>query len=278
MKQILLAITTALSLIISTGAQNTATKTPLLLIHGHSHNDYAHARPLFDALDHGFCSIEADIYLIDGQLLVAHDRDKVDPKKTLQALYLDPMRERIKQNGGRLYAGGPECILLIDVKTDAEKTYRVLSKVLEGYADIFTRFEPGHTRTNALTAVISGNRAEKLMAGERVRYAGYDGRLPDLDANPGGPDLIPMISHNWTLVFQWRGEGSMPSDQKAKLKQIVDRTHQQGRWLRFWATPDKPAVWNELCAAGVDFISADDLAGLQKFFADRKNSEAKSRR
>jgi hypothetical protein len=64
------------------------------LIHAHSHNDYEHPRPLLDALDHGFCGVEADIYLVDGQLLVAHDRDKVKPERTLQALYLDPLRER----------------------------------------------------------------------------------------------------------------------------------------------------------------------------------------
>jgi len=31
------------------------------LIPAHAHNDYLHARPLLDALDHGFCSVEADI-------------------------------------------------------------------------------------------------------------------------------------------------------------------------------------------------------------------------
>src|SRR3984957_8511284 len=66
----------------------------------HAHNDYEHKRPLFDALDHGFCSVEADIHLVDGQLLVAHDLRDVNPNLTLQSLYLDPLRERIKQNGG----------------------------------------------------------------------------------------------------------------------------------------------------------------------------------
>ncbi len=64
---------------------------PAPLLHAHAHNDYEHARPLFDALDHGFCSIEADVYVVNGQLLVAHDREKVSPSRTLQALYLDPM-------------------------------------------------------------------------------------------------------------------------------------------------------------------------------------------
>ena len=40
----------------------------------HSHNDYSRPRPLLDALDAGFCSVEADIFLVDGELLVAHPR------------------------------------------------------------------------------------------------------------------------------------------------------------------------------------------------------------
>ena len=78
------------------------------LIHSHAHNDYEHKRPLFDALDNGFCSIEADIYLVEGKLLVAHNFTQVKPERTLQALYLDPLRAQIKQNGGRVYAGGPQ--------------------------------------------------------------------------------------------------------------------------------------------------------------------------
>jgi len=38
---------------------------PILLTQAHAHNDYAHARPLFDALDQGFCSVEAYIFLLD---------------------------------------------------------------------------------------------------------------------------------------------------------------------------------------------------------------------
>src|SRR5690242_5509037 len=43
------------------------------LTRAHAHNDYEHTRPLLDALDQGFCSVEADVWLIDGELRVAHD-------------------------------------------------------------------------------------------------------------------------------------------------------------------------------------------------------------
>src|SRR3954447_24444741 len=94
----------------------------------HAHNDYEHARPLLDALDHGFCSVEADIWLTPEGLLIGHDRKDLRPGRTLQSLYLDPLRERIHANGGRVYRGGPMFYLLIDVKTDAEATYAALDK------------------------------------------------------------------------------------------------------------------------------------------------------
>ena len=240
------------------------TNSPPPLIRAHAHNDYEHARPLFDALDHGFCSVEADIWLVDGKLLVAHDRSKVKPERTLQALYLDPLRERVRQNGGRLYRDGPAAILLIDVKSDAETTYAALREVLKQYSDLLTAFRDGSVRTNAITAVISGNRASKTMAAESLRYAGVDGRIEDLDTAATSA-LIPLVSDDWSKVFKWRWNGAMPEDVRQQLEQLVAKAHVRGHKIRFWNTPDKPEVWKALFDAGVDLINTDNLAGLQKF-------------
>src|SRR6266478_10172770 len=132
---------------------------PAPLIHGHAHNDYMHTRPLLDALDQGFCSVEADIFLIDGKLLVAHTRSTTSPERTLQALYLDPLRERIKKNGGRVYPNGPEVTLLIDLKTDWRTIYPVLRGVLKKYADILSTFRDNKKETNAVIAILTGNRS-----------------------------------------------------------------------------------------------------------------------
>jgi len=81
------------------GALPTAAAAPSRvrpLAQAHAHNDYEHDRPLFDALSHGFTSVEADIYLVDGQLLVAHDPEDLDPARTLRSLYLEPLRERFR--------------------------------------------------------------------------------------------------------------------------------------------------------------------------------------
>ena len=237
---------------------------PLPLVHAHAHNDYAHKRPLLDALDHGFCSVEADVHLVDGRLLVAHDRSQVKPERTLQALYLDPLRERVRTNGGRVYPAGPESTLLVELKSDWRTSYPVLRGILKEYANMLTTFRSGVTETNAIRVIITGRRAKELFAGESVRYAALDGDLDDLDSNPPA-DLIPWISSNWTQTFKWRGSGPMPEAEKLKLRAIVTKAHQQGRRVRFWGAPDQPLFWAEMLASGVDLINTDNLAGAQKF-------------
>jgi N-acyl-D-amino-acid deacylase len=240
------------------------------LIHGHAHNDYEHKRPLFDALDNGFCSVEADIYLVNGQLLVAHERFQTKPEKTLQALYLDPLRERIKKNGGRVYPGSPECTLLIDIKTDWKTTYPVLREVLKQYADILTIFRSGSRSTNAIIAIITGNRSNEMFAGETERYCALDGELADLDSKASA-NLIPWISSNWSSTFLWDGHGEMPGEEKSKLKEIVGKTHAKGCQLRFWNSPDNPDFWREILADGVDLINTDKLPELRQFFESSRH-------
>ena len=241
-----------------------AVAEPVPLIGVHAHNDYLHARPLLDALDHGFCSVEADILLVDGKLLVAHTRSSVKPDRTLQALYLDPLRERMKRNGGRVFRDGPEFTLLIDLKSNWRTIYPALRTVLTNYADMLTTFPGEATQTNAVRVILSGNRSRDMLDGESVRYAAMDGTLADLDS--GLPaSLIPWISAPWSAKFEWRGDGPMPEAEQKRLAEIVAKAHQQGRRVRFWGAPDRPAFWRELNSAGVDLINTDDLSGLEKF-------------
>ena len=239
------------------------------LVRAHAHNDFEHQVPLFDALEHGFTSIEVDIHLVGGELSVAHDIDEVQPGRTLISLYLDPLRQRITDYGGRVYLRGPQITLLIDIKTEAEPTYLALRSILEEYQDIFTVFGPSGVIEGPILAIVSGNRPRGLMKSESVRYAAYDGRMEDLgSADPAS--FIPLISDKWTDIFTWEGIGPMPEQERKTLRDIVERAHLEARRVRFWATPDNPstardAVWLELLEAGVDLINTDDLQGLQRF-------------
>lgn len=237
---------------------------PTPLVEAHAHNDYEHARPLHDALERGFCSVEADVYLVEGRLLVAHDRKDVKPERTLTRLYLEPLRQRIRSNGGRVYRGGPDVVLLIDVKSEAGATYAALHAELEKFADMLTSFRADRSKPGAITVIISGNRAPQDMRAQAVRYAAMDGRKDDLDANTAAA-LVPLVSENWKKIFTWDWQGPMPESERVALRGWVERAHAQGRRVRFWNTPDRPEAWTILRDAGVDVIGTDDLAGLQRF-------------
>jgi hypothetical protein len=234
------------------------------LEHAHAHNDFEHGRPLFDALEHGFCSVEADVFLVEGQLLVGHSKRDLKPDRTLERLYLDPLRARAQANGGRIYPGVSTVYLLVDVKSDAAPTYAALHARLAGYADLISTIRDGHYEQKAITVVISGNRDKAGLASQKVRYAGLDGRIGDLDSDVP-THLMPWISDRWGMLFRWRGDGPMPAEERAKLAGYVRKAHAHGRQLRFWATPERPEVWTELRAAGVDLISTDQLGALQQY-------------
>ena len=107
------------------------------------------------------------------------------------------------------------------------------------------------------------------MEAESLRHAFLDGRIADLEGGESG-SLIPLVSDDWNRIFKWRWNRPMPEEELLKLKQLVDKTHSQGRRLRFWATPDNPETWATLYDAGVDLINTDDLEGLKQFLLDRK--------
>lgn len=234
------------------------------LVRAHSHNDYLHARPLQDALDKGFGSVEADIHLTGNQLWIGHIF-AINPKLTLQSLYLEPLRARIKSNGGWVYAPGETLTLLIDVKQDARDSYNVLNRVLAGYADILTRVENGQVIPGPVKVVLTGNRDRELLRGQPVRYAFFEGTLNDLNGTEP-VSLLPAVSESWKAAgFRWNGTGEMPAAEREKLRQLAQKAGVQGRTLRLWDAPDTPAAWNELLLAGVTLINTDHLPELRDF-------------
>jgi len=235
----------------------------------HAHNDYRHDPPLLEALQHGFTSVEADVFLVGEKLCVAHDADEIKPGRTLRSLYLEPLRRRVKQNGGHVYPSASRFVLLVDIKSAAGPTYRRLHEILASYRDVVTSFGPQGRHEKAVLVIVSGNRPWELMKSQAVRYAGCDGRLTDLESDLPA-DLMPLISDRWGAHFTWRGEGPMPAEEREKLSTIVRTAHAKDRLVRFWATPDarsaaRQALWRELLSAGVDLMNTDDLEGLKTF-------------
>jgi len=241
----------------------------------HAHNDYLHKNPLFDALENGFTSIEADIHFVNGNLYVAHEREEIVEGFTLQSVYLNPLHEIIEKNNGYVYNHDIPLILFIDIKTDADSTYTALKKVFKEYSEIFTYYKDDELIRGAIIVIISGNRPKDLLYKSQFRYAGYDGRLEDLGSNHTNL-MIPMISENWKKYFKWDGKFEMPTTEYERLENIINQTHNENRKVRFWATDvdsssDQIKIWEKLLDAGVDLINTDKLVEFRNYMIQYEN-------
>lgn len=239
----------------------------LPILSGHSHNDYERDAPLTAALATGLISVEVDVHLVGGELLVGHDEDDLDPDGTLESLYLEPLRRHSRAHDGRVFPAPHELLLLVDVKSEAAPAWQALRGLLARYPDLCGAAGP-------VEVVVSGNRARDAMLGDAERLATYDGRLSDLETETP-PGFITLVSDDWEDHFAWRGRGPMPERDRAKLARVIAAAHERDWRVRFWKTPEPPgraieAVWSELLAAGVDLIGTDEPGRYAAFARARQ--------
>lgn len=231
---------------------------------GHSHNDYHQNRPLFEALEHGMVSIEADVFLRGGQLLVGHSEDELRSDRTLENLYLEPLKKTIEKDK----AAFRPIILLVDFKDRGNDTYLKLKQVLSKYKSILTEKKGHELLKREITVIISGDSPIGMLRTENPRIAFIDGRLNQDDIRDKA-DLIPLVSDDWGSYFQWNGAGDFPGADFQKLKRMVDDCHQHGKIVRFWGIPDEASIsikfWDILRRAGVDLLGCDCPACLEEY-------------
>jgi hypothetical protein len=225
-----------------------------------AHNDYEHERPLLDALAYGYNNVEADVHLIDGELYVYHDKpDKLDKTRTLENLYLNPLLAIVKKNGGFVYKSvEKKFYLMIDIKTDALKTYFLLRRKLEPYKSILSHYK---FENNPVEIFISGNRAFKEVMAEPTNLVKLDGRISDLDKKFPATKM-PVISDSYGNYFKWDGNGDMPKPELDKLRSFVTKAHAQNKMLRFWGVPHTNDLKKLFIKEGVDLIGEDELEVL----------------
>ncbi|HTQ10147.1 MAG TPA: hypothetical protein VMI31_08765 [Fimbriimonadaceae bacterium] len=216
----------------------------------YSHNDSSRLRPLFEALEFGFDCIEADVYAVERELLIGHDREVLSPERTLASHYLRPLAE---SNDRPMW-------LVIDAKEDGPAVYEAFKRALDRFPSL---------RESSIRFLLSGERPADLIARDGGEWAGIDGRWVDLD-NAYPADLMPWVSADWTSCFAWPGEGSFPDEERTRLESMVGLIHGQGRKLRFWGDPDTPAAWQVLWESGVDIIGTDHLGELQAWMPSRR--------
>jgi hypothetical protein len=235
------------------------------LANAHSHNDYKQKYPLTDAIHNGFTSIEADIFLIQNELIVSHTYPIFKKKQTLETLYLKPLNDSIVKHHGYVYENyETSIILLIELKSDASRTYLALNQLLYQYRNILTKWENGKITQRAITVIITGNKPYKELQKQNQRFAFIDQSL--LSLNDSTSNLVcPLASTKYSNVLSWIGKGEIPENEKKKLIDLVVLAHSQKKKVRLWASPENKKVWKELLNCGVDLINTNELENLKEF-------------
>lgn len=230
---------------------------PYTVANAHSHNDYRQAVPFFTAYKAEFGSIEADIFLEQGDLYVAHDTVELKKRRSLDSLYLIPLQQGILKNGGTVYPEtARELLLLIDIKTDSIETLKALVTKLSGYPSLI------HNRT--LHFVITGNRPDPADFGSWPEWLSFDG---DLDKRYSSDQLsrIALFSANFATYAKWKGVGELPASDLRQLTSQIAHAHDRNKKIRFWNAPDMPQAWQELIHLQADYLNTDHIASLKSF-------------
>jgi hypothetical protein len=243
-------------------------QTPLIT-RAHSHNDYMQARPLDEALDNGFNSVEVDVFPVDGKLLVAHNAKDVRPDKTIESMYLDKLSARSKANNGAIYPGSKTTFwVLVDVKRDANLSYTLFKQVLDRYPELKPS---GSGLKSKVRFVISGERDYPAIAADKGKWAGIDGRIADLGKKYSF-EQMPWISGDWSELFpDLHGDRIFFMANFKQPGEMIRAIHAEHRLVRFWGAPDEESMWLFHWTNGVDLINTDHISALRKWELAQKH-------
>lgn len=233
--------------------------------HGHSHNDYRQEIPFLTAYAARMGSIEADIFLKDNELYVAHDSSEIQAGHTLKQMYLNPLAQRFRDNEGRAYPEKENRLqLVIDLKQAASVVLPTLIKQLKEYKDLFD----WQHNPQAVRLLLSGNIPSPENFSFVPDWLLFDGR-PEINYTGQQWKRIGMVSQSLDTYTKWNGKGNPVAKDEAKLRAIIDAVHAKGKSFRFWASQDSPNTWLVLGKLGVDWINTDVPNHLRDYYANQ---------
>lgn len=250
-----------------------AAERPMLI---HSHNDYCRRAPFWQAYAQGVYSIEADVFLHDGRLLVGHDVEDLSPDMTFESLYVEPIVTLFGRNGGRAWKDSDERLqLMVELKSATEPTLQAVTALLGRYPEVF---DPA-VNPEAVRIAVTGRVPAPEDFGKYPAYVRFDGNW-ETDYTPDQLERIALVSVNFRTYSQWNGKGSIIPVERVKLEKIIDRAHGWGKPVRFWGAPEGTTVYYTFYDMGIDYINTDRPEVCAGFFDDfgNKNFQIGQRR
>ncbi|MEI6087529.1 MAG: alkaline phosphatase family protein [Bacteroidota bacterium] len=227
----------------------------------HSHNDYEQSQPFYLAYQESFGSIEADIHLVNGKILVAHDTKDISVDRSLEKLYLDPLSYFLNKNNGNPYSDPNKTLqLLIDQKTDALPTLNALIEVLKKY--------PAIIQNKKIIIAISGNRPDAKDFSKYPSFIWFDGRL-DENYSKDALSKIALLSDDFGGYVKKKFPLEITSLENEKINTLIAHAHDENKKVRFWGVPDYSVAWEKMIDLKIDFINTDHILNLSDYLLQK---------
>ena len=224
----------------------------------HSHNDYLRTVPFWEAFGAGSASIEVDVILQNGELMAAHEKESIQPERTLKSLYLEPI-QKAKALG---MIDSFEFHLLIDSKTEAYSTLdQIVKDASEFEGILFSAQNP-----EGLKLIISGNRPKPEDYKNYPEWILFDYQNKVLSSELPW-EKIGMVSLSFRQFSVWNGKGRIVETEKSKLVEFINLVHSFQKPVRFWASPDGKTAWKAFYEMGVDYINTDQPGAAKSYLS-----------
>ncbi|CCH43792.1 hypothetical protein BN7_3346 [Wickerhamomyces ciferrii] len=261
----------------------------------HSHNDYWRSIPLFNALELGINSVEADVWYLptinSNELYVGHKKLLLSQYKTLDSLYLsnletllDELNQQHITNGlfnGVLKNSSKTLNLIIDIKTNANETFNQVLSQLKPFIDKnYLTFYDSTTKEweiGPLTIHISGNIPYELIKSQEKRYTFIDSKLdsPEFQKQYNNELSIFTSSSLKNLIRSKPNNDGLTQEQLDILEDKFHTAQTMGIKTRIWDIPNhqnnqRDEITMDLLKIGVDMINCDDLKNCIKLLKEFK--------
>jgi alkaline phosphatase len=149
---------------------------------------------------------------------------------------------------------------MIDLKTEGVSTLNALVSILKTYPEL--------TGCSTLQIMISGNVPDPQLWNDYPSFIFFDGR-PNIEYSADQLKRVSMISTSFRDHSSWNGHGNLPETDQGKIRSLIEASHNKGKPMRFWATPDFEEAWMEMMKLNFDVIVTDNVKGLSDFLKKR---------
>jgi hypothetical protein len=222
----------------------------------YSHNDYENERPLVDAVAAGYRGVEADVFLVEGELRVGHDRRSAGWAGTLEATYIAPLAAHVARCGRLTGEREHPFLLALEIKEPSRPAYDAVVALLARHPGAFDL--AGTAPHAPIRVVMVGWHPSDVPVNHQRRVSRRE------DTLTAGAAVLLSLDYGKTVGRPWRSAAA----RRRWLRTVAALERRApDRMLRVHNVPVRRAIYLELLGAGVDLIGTKRLAATRELLS-----------